>query len=95
MGYILNIDGASNREETFDHWKRGMNSILNLNIIWTTKNFLNYIEHSFSYTIADWYDSLNKEGKNVIKIMKIPATMFKKLCKKIENKFIRAKLDFK
>ena len=24
-GYILNIDGARNREEIFEHWKRGMN----------------------------------------------------------------------
>ena len=28
--YILNIDGTHNREEIFEHWKRGMNSILNL-----------------------------------------------------------------
>ena len=30
-GYILNIDGARNREEIFEHWKRGINSVLNLN----------------------------------------------------------------
>ena len=30
-GYILNIDGARNREEIFEHWKREMNSVLNLN----------------------------------------------------------------
>ena len=28
--YILNIDGANNGEEIFSHWKRGMNSVLNL-----------------------------------------------------------------
>ena len=42
-GYILNIDGARNREEIFEHWKRGMNSVLNLNTTWTASNFLNYI----------------------------------------------------
>jgi len=46
-GYILNIDGAQNREEIFEHWKTGMNSVLNLNTTWTAVNFLNYIEHSF------------------------------------------------
>jgi len=30
-GYILNIDGTRNREEIIEHWKRGMNSVLNLN----------------------------------------------------------------
>jgi len=25
IGYILNIDGARNREEIFEHWKGGMN----------------------------------------------------------------------
>jgi len=43
-GYILNIDGARNREKIFEHWKRGMNSILNLNTTWTTANILNYID---------------------------------------------------
>ena len=56
-GYFLNIDGARNREEIFEHWKRGMNSVLNLNTTWTAANFLNYIEHNFSGTVADWYDS--------------------------------------
>ena len=41
--YILNIDGARNREEIFKHWKSGMNSVLNLNTTWTASNFLNYI----------------------------------------------------
>ena len=26
--YILNIDGARNREPIFEHWKKGMNSVL-------------------------------------------------------------------
>ena len=52
-GYILNIDGARNREEIFEHWKRGMNSVLNLNTTWIAENFLNYIEHSFFGTVAD------------------------------------------
>ena len=48
IGYILNIDGARNRKEIFEHWKRGMNSVLNLNTTWIAANFLNYIEHSLS-----------------------------------------------
>jgi len=32
-GYILNIDGARNNEEIFEHWKRGTNGVLNLNNI--------------------------------------------------------------
>jgi len=44
--------------------KKGMNSVLNLNTTWTARNFLNYIKHSFSGTVADCYDSLNEEGKN-------------------------------
>jgi len=54
-GYILNIDRARNREEIFEHWKRGMNSVLNQNTTLTAANFLNYIEYSFSGTITDWY----------------------------------------
>jgi len=53
MGHILNIGTARNREELFAHWKRGMNSVLNLNTIWTTVNFLNYSEHSFLGTVTD------------------------------------------
>ena len=75
------------------HWKRGMNSILNLNTIWAAGNFLNYIEHSFSDTIADWYDSLDEEGKNVLRMKETPTTMFKNLCKEIENKFVGVKLN--
>jgi len=71
-GYILNIDRARIREEIFEHWKRGMNSVLNLNTTWTAANFLNYIEHSFSGIVADWYDMLNEEGKNELRIMESP-----------------------
>ena len=35
VSYNLNIDGAHNREEIFEHWKRGMNCVLNLNTTWT------------------------------------------------------------
>jgi len=83
---------ARNIEEIFEHWKRGMNSILNLNTTWTAANFLNYIEHSFSGTVTDWYDSLNKDDKNTLRMMETPALMFKNLCKKIETGFIGAKL---
>ena len=38
-GYILNIDGARNREEIFEHWKKGMNSVLNLNTTWAVGKF--------------------------------------------------------
>ena len=69
-----------------------MNSILNLNTTRTAANFLNYIKHSFSGTVADWYDSLIEDGKNILKMMKTPATMFKNLCKEIETEFIRGKL---
>jgi len=70
-----------------------MNSILNLNTIWSAANFLNYIEYSFSDTVADWYDSLTEEGKNTLRMMETPATMFKSLCKEIKIEFIGAKLE--
>ena len=70
-----------------------MNSVLNLNTTWTAVNFLNYIEHSFSGTVADWYDLLTEEGKNTLKMMETPAAMFKNPCKEIETEFIGAKLD--
>ena len=53
-----------------------MTSVLHLNITWTAANFLNYIEHSFSGTVADWYDSLNEDGKNVFRMMETLAAMF-------------------
>ena len=92
-GYILNIDGARNKEEIFEHYKIGMTSILNLNTSWTAANFLNYIKHSFSCTIADWCDSLHEDGKNTLRMMETPATMFKNLFKEIKTQFIIAKLD--
>ena len=58
-------------------------------------NFLNYIEHSFSGTVADWYDSLSEDGKNTLRMIETPAAMFRNLCKEIETEFIRAKLDSK
>jgi len=95
IGYTLNIDTAWNREEIFEHWKRSMNSILNLNNIWIVAYFLNYIEHSFSGTVADWYDSLTEDGKNILRMMEIPAAMFKNLRTEIKTEFIGAKLDSK
>jgi len=67
-----------------------MNSLLNLNTTWTAANFLNYIEHSFSSTVADWYDSLTKDGKNTLRMMETPAAIFKNSCKEIETEFIGA-----
>ena len=72
-----------------------MNSILNLNTIWTVTNFLNYIKHNFSGTVTDWYDLLNEDGKNALRMMDVPVTMFKNLCKEIKTKFIGAKLNSK
>ena len=54
-----------------------MNSIFNLNTTWSTTNFLNYIEHSFSGTAANWYDSLSEDGKNTLRAMETPAAMFR------------------
>ena len=71
-----------------------MNSILNLNTRWTAANFLNYIEHSFSGTVADWYDSLSEDGKNTLRAMETSVAMFRNLCKEITTEFIRAKIDF-
>ena len=70
-----------------------MNSVLNLNTTWTAASFLNCIEHSFSGTVAGWYNSLSEDGKNTLKTMETPAAMFRRLCKEIEIEFIRAKID--
>jgi len=70
-----------------------MCNVLNLNTTWTIANFLNCIKHSFSDTVADWYDSLTEEGKNTLRMMETPATMFKSLCKEIKIEFIGAKLE--
>jgi len=48
-----------------------MNNVQNLSTTWTAVNFLNYIEHGFSGTVADWYDSLN-EGKHKLRIVETP-----------------------
>ena len=72
-----------------------MNSILNLTATWTAGNFLNYIEYSFSGIVANWYDSLSKDGKNTLRVMEIPAAIFRNLCKEIETEFIGAKLNSK
>ena len=69
-----------------------MNRVLNLNTTWIATNFLNYIEHSFSGTAADWYDLLNELGKNELRIMETLEAMFKKLCKETEIEFIGSKL---
>ena len=73
--------------------KGGINNVLNLNTTWTAANFLNYIEHSFFGTTADWYDLLYEHGKNTIRLMETPAAMFKNFCMEIETKFIGAKFD--
>ena len=70
-----------------------MNSILNLNTTWTAANFLNYIEHSFSSIVLDWYDSLNEDDKNIMRMMEIPTDTFKNLCKEIRTRLIGDKLD--
>ena len=79
--------------ETFEHSKRGMNSVLNLKTTWTTRNFLNYRTH-FSSTVADWYNSLYEESKNTLRIIETLVVMLKKLRKKIKTEFIGAKLHF-
>ena len=70
-----------------------MHCVLNLNTTSATGNFLNNIEHSFSATIVNWYDTLNEEEKNTLRIVEVPEAMFIKLCKDIKIEFIGAKLD--
>ena len=65
-------------KKIFEHWKRGVNGVLNLNTTWTAVNFLNYIEHSFSGTVADWYNSLSEDGKNTLRAMETPTAMCQK-----------------
>jgi len=38
------------------------------------------MKHSYSTTVADWYNSLDEEGKNVLRTMETLAAMFEKLC---------------
>ena len=66
-----------------------MNNVLNINTASIAANFLNYIEHSFSSIVLDWYDSLTKDGKNALRMMETPVSMFKSLCKEIETEFRR------
>ena len=54
-----------------------MNSILNLNTTWVAANILTYIEHSFSDMIANYYDSLNDDSKNGLKMMETSAAIMK------------------
>jgi len=56
-----------------------MKSVLNLNTMLIARNFLNYIKHSFSDNIADGCDSLDEEGKNALRMMETPATIFKRI----------------
>ena len=53
-----------------------MNCILNLNTTWTAANFLNYIKYSFFGIVADWYDLLNEESKNILRTMEILVAVF-------------------
>ena len=52
---------------------------MNLNTIWADGNLLNYSEHSYFGTVTDLYNSLYEQGKNVLRMMEAPATMFKKI----------------
>ena len=54
-----------------------MNSILNQNTTRSAMNFQNYIEHGFSGTVVDWYDSLSEDGKNTLRMMKTPVAVQK------------------
>ena len=72
-----------------------MNSVPKLKAIWSIGNFLNYIKHNFSGTIGDWYDSSNDDGKNALRTMETPTTMFKSLCKETETESIGAKSNSK
>ena len=61
-----------------------MNSILNLNPTSTAGKILNYIEHSFYSAAVDWYDSLNEDSKNTLRMMKMPTAMFKIYARKLK-----------
>ena len=61
-----------------------MIGVLNLNITWIPGNFLTYIKHRFSGTVAAWCESLDEEGKNISGMMEISAAIFEKLCEEIE-----------
>ena len=61
-----------------------MIGVLNLNIIWILRNFLNYIKRRFSGTLPGWYVLLDEEGKNILGMMEISAAILKKLCEEIK-----------
>ena len=61
-----------------------MIGVLNLNIIWILRNFLNYIKRRFSGAVAGWRVSLDEEGKNILGMMEISAAILKKLCEEIK-----------
>jgi len=72
-----------------------MNSVLNLNTIWTAGNFLNYIEHSFLGIVTDWYDSLNEEAKKELRMMETPEVMFKNYVRKLKLNLLALNLILK
>ncbi|XP_021728284.1 uncharacterized protein LOC110695343 [Chenopodium quinoa] len=88
-GYKLRLDGVRDRQDILDQWKKSMSSVLNLNTEWTSRNFLNYIEHSFYGCLEDWYDGIDKE----VKTSESPTRMFRQLCQYIELEFIDPRAD--
>ena len=69
--------------------EKSMNSIVNLNNTWTAENFLNCIDHDFSGTVANWYDSLDEKGKHILRMMETPSKI-----KENKTDVIEAKLNF-
>ena len=57
------------------------------------RKFLKLYRAQFFCHYTDWYDSLNRDGKNSLRMLETPAVMLKNLCKKIEIEFIGAKCD--
>jgi len=53
------------------------------------------MEHSFSVTRANSYDSLDEKGKNVPRLIETSVTMIKKLLKGNQIVFIGARFDYK
>ncbi|XP_021733293.1 uncharacterized protein LOC110700113 [Chenopodium quinoa] len=70
-----------------------MSSVLNLNIEWTSENFLNYIEHSLYGCVEDWYDGIDEEVKTALRASESPTRMFRQLCRYIELEFIGLRAD--
>ena len=42
------------------------------------------MKHSYSTTVADWYNSLDEEGKNVLRTIRTPIAMFKNYVRKLK-----------